>query len=210
MKKHVGHFLLITLVLAAMITGCSNRISTASINSPSGMISASVYADSSHKLTYRVEYNGKTIVAPSTLGITIDQQDLGQGVEIGSPAFVLTDEKYPWKGVHALAVNHYREAIIPVRHLASGIHYQLEIKAFDDGIAFRYVVPAKGISLVGGEASSWKIPEGSTVWYQENIFYYEGLYYASTLSKLGTKRMGPPLTYETPDSIYVSITEAAL
>ena len=210
MKKYFDHSLLTGFVLIATITGCSSRITATTISSPSGVIKASVYADSSKRLTYIVQYNGKTIVAPSILGITIDQKDLGQGVEIGTPSFVLTNDKYPWKGVHALAVNHYREAIIPVRHLSSGIRYQLEIKAFDDGIAFRYVVPAKAVSTVEGEASSWKIPEGSTVWYQENIFYYEGLYYASPLSKLGSKRIGPPLTYETPDSIYVSITEAAL
>ena len=210
-KKYTGPLWLTAIVfIAAIISGCSGRSKIITISNPSGLIKTSVYADSAGRLTYSVTYNGKSIIGSSPLGIIVDRKDLGKGVEIGTPAFSLTWEKYPGNGVHEISVNHYRQAIIPVIHAGSGTHYQLEIKAFDEGIAFRYVVPGKGISTVNGEASSWKIPKGSTVWFQENVFYYEGLYYASPLSKLGTKRMGPPVTYQTGDSIYVSITEAAL
>ncbi|MDP4248937.1 MAG: glycoside hydrolase family 97 catalytic domain-containing protein [Bacteroidota bacterium] len=210
MKKRFNLYLSGSLALLTLITGCSHHETTSVISSPSGIISASVYADSSNRLSYSVQYQGKTLVASSALGITVNQNDLGQGVDIGSPDISTADEQYPWTGVHAVAHNHFREAVFPITHRSSGIHYQLEIKAFDDGFAFRYVVPAKGVSVVHGEASSWKIPGGSTVWYQENIFYYEGLYYSAPAGRLGSKRMGPPLTYQTGDSLYASITEAAL
>ena len=210
MKKHRNPAFLSTLILLAAITGCSRQDKTTTISSPSGVIKTIVFADSSKRLSYTVQYNGKTIVAPSALGITVNQKDLGQDVEIGKPDFSITEEKYPWKGVHAVAANHYREMIIPVRNESANFRYQLEIRVFDDGLAFRYIVPGEGVFTVGGEASSWNIPKGSTLWYQENIFYYEGLYHESSLSKLGVRRMGPPLTYQTPDSLYVSLTEAAL
>jgi alpha-glucosidase len=210
MSKYFDLSTLGAVVLLAAVTGCSRQDRTTVISSPSGVIKAFVFADSNKRLTYTVQYNGKTIVAPSALGITVGQQDLGKGVETGVPDFSTTDEQYPWKGVHALAVNHYREAVIPIKNESANFGYQLAIRVFDNGLAFRYIVPRKGISTVEGEASSWNIPKGSTVWYQENIFYYEGLYYASSLSKLGTRRMGPPLTYQTADGLYVSITEAAL
>ncbi|MBZ5859360.1 glycoside hydrolase family 97 catalytic domain-containing protein [Flavihumibacter profundi] len=180
------------------------------IYSPSNIIRASLYINDRGSLAYKVERNGETVVEPSSLGITVDQIKLGDGVELAGPSFTLVDEKYPMKGVHELAVNHYRSAIIPVKHTKTGTLYQLEIRAFDNGLAYRYILPKKGTSIVGGEASSWKIPAGSTTWLQENVFYYEGLYYASPLSKLGSKRLGPPLTYQTAGSVYVCITEAAL
>src|SRR6202012_2254304 len=51
---------------------------------------------------------------------------------------------------------------------------------------------------------------GSHIWYQENILYYEGLHYDTPIAKLGSKQLGPPMTYQTPDGGYASITEAAL
>ncbi|ULQ53248.1 glycoside hydrolase family 97 catalytic domain-containing protein [Flavihumibacter fluvii] len=180
------------------------------IFSPSELIKFSLFLTSQGNLTYTVHYNGRQVIEPSSLGITIDQKNLGAGVEIASPIFSLVNETYPSNGVHALAANHYRSAIVQVRHIKTRTNYQLEVRAFNNGLAFRYLLPKKGSSLVSGEASSWKIPKGSTVWFQDNVFYYEGLYNATPLSKLGAKRIGPPLTYQTTDSIYVSITEAAL
>jgi len=210
MKKQSGSSFLPVLLFIFFSAGCSNPNTTSVISSPSQAVTVSVYADSSSRLTYTVQYRGKMIVAPSALGITIDQRDLGQHVKIGSPVITETNEQYPWKGVHAMAHNHYREAVFPVTNADGGNRYQLELKVFDDGMAWRYVVPSTKVSVVQGEVSSWKIPEGSTVWYQENIFYYEGLYYSSPLDKLGSKKMGPPLTYQTKDGLYASITEAAL
>ena len=210
LRYYFNYILILALAMMVMMAGCSKGPKAITILSPSGLIKTSVYTDSLRRLMYSIQYNNKIIVAPSPLGINIDQQYPGEGVEIGVPVFSYLDEKYRWKGVHEVAHNRYREAIIPITCRHRGIRYQLEIKAFDDGIAFRYVVPKKGLSIVEGEASSWKIPQGSTVWYQENIFDYEGLYHAIPLSGLGSKKIGPPLTYQTTDSVYVSVTEAAL
>lgn len=191
-------------------TGCGKKSEEVKLESPGGSITISLSTESSGRLVYSVLYGGKEVVSRSALGLSIDGKKLGENVLIGEPILSVVNEKYATKGVHDTAVNRYNSAIIPITQLQSQVTYQLEVKVFDYGIAFRYVVPHKGSATVQGEASSWKIPAGSTVWYQENIFYYEGLYYETPVSKLGVKKLGPPLTYQTPDSIYVSITEAAL
>ena len=201
---------LLLMMTVFILVSCTKKNASVSLLSPDGKIATTVYADSMGRLIYHVRNNGKTVIDEAALGIRVDRQNFGEGVLIGEPAFSTADEKYAWQGVHDTARNNYHKVVIPLTHQQSGTHYQLEIKAFNDGMAFRYVVPKKGISNVEGEASSWKIPSGSTVWYQENIFYYEGLYHETPLSQLGSKKLGPPLTYQTPDSIYVSITEAAL
>ena len=201
---------LLLIIMALIVTSCTKKNAPVSLLSPDGKIAIAVYPNSMGRLMYNVRNNGKTVIDEAALGITVDRQNFGEGITIGEPVFSTADEKYAWQGVHDTARNHYHKVVIPLTHRQSGTHYKLEIKAFNDGMAFRYVVPKKGISNVEGEASSWKIPSGSTVWYQENIFYYEGLYYETPVSGLGSKKLGPPLTYQTPDSIYVSITEAAL
>src|SRR6201999_3472304 len=118
-----------------------------------------------------------------------------------------------------IATNYYRQARIPVTKGATT--YTLECRAFEDGVAFRYVVPpgvgARGSGgtrsggaqvsddLVTGESSSWHIPDGSRVWYQENIYYYEGLHYMSPVKELGVKHLGPPVTYQTSEGLYATI-----
>jgi alpha-glucosidase len=188
------------------------------LSSPSGQLSASIYVDSARRLSWALQLNGRALVEPSALGISVDHADLGQDVSLGKPTFSMTNNRYPWKGVHGTAVDHYRQAVIPVRNRTTGTRYRLECRIFDDGFAYRYVVPAAGgpgqfsgdSTRVTGESGSWAIPAGSTVWYQENVYYYEGLYYSSPVADLGERRLGPPLTYETPGGDYASITEAAL
>jgi hypothetical protein len=53
------------------------------------------------------------------------------------------NEKYPWRGVHAEAVNQCHGVKIPITHLASKTSYTLEARAFNDGVAFRHVIPGR-------------------------------------------------------------------
>ena len=192
---------------------------TVKLTSPTGRLQASIMVDN-ERLTWSLGLDHHSLILPSALGVTIGQLDLGQDVELGTPLFTTTNIRYPWQGVHSMAVDHYRQALIPVKQKKSGIRYQLECRVFDNGFAFRYIVPGTAArtvasppndsTLITGEASSWRLPAGSRVWYQENIYYYEGLHYSTPLAQLGSKQLGPPVTCQTADGDYVTITEAAL
>ena len=215
MKKKVVFVLLAVGMIWNSVQGQTAK--TVTLHSPSRHLTASVYVDSARRLCWSLQLDGKVLVAPSELGISVGHADLGQDVQLGKPVISIVNERYPWKGVHNFAMNYYRQAHIAVRNKETGTLYQLQCRIFDDGFAFRYVVPAGGCtpaaggsSLVTGESSSWAIPSGSTVWYQENVYYYEGLYYSSPVAGLGVKQLGPPVTYQTRDGAFASITEAAL
>jgi alpha-glucosidase len=180
------------------------------IRSPSGKLTARVYVDAARRLSWSLQLNGRALVEPSVLGISVDHADLGQDVELGEPIVTVTNDRYPWRGEHSVAVDHYRQVIIPVKNKRTGVRWRLECRIFDDGFAYRYVVPGGDSTRVTGESGSWVIPAGSTVWYQENVYYYEGLYYPSPVESLGARQLGPPVTYKTPGGAYASITEAAL
>lgn len=207
--KDKGWFLLLIVFLTMALTGCRTPNKNNQLHSPNGSITVTVFT-SNGRLMYKVELHNKIVLDSAPLGINIYSQSLGEGVSMGDATISHFESTYRIMGVHDSARNHYTQANIPVVHKQSNITYQLQVSAFNDGIAFRYVVPQKNTATVTGEASSWKIPAGSNVWYQENVFYYEGLYYETPVEKLGAKQIGPPLTYQTPDSNYVSITEAAL
>ncbi|MBE0534713.1 MAG: glycoside hydrolase family 97 catalytic domain-containing protein [Phycisphaerae bacterium] len=165
------------------------------------------------KLMYSVRYNDAVVVENSPLGVTVDGVDLGAGAELlGQRDFIEIDETYPWRGVHAVAVNRYRAMSVPVRHKATGTEYTIQTCVFGDGIAFRYIIPGKGKRTVSGEATAFTLPAGSAIWYQTNTANYEADHIRCNIEevKAGTF-MGPPVTVELPGKKgFAAITEAAL
>jgi len=102
---------------------------------------------------------------------------------------------------------------VALTHEPSGTRYTLEVRAFDDGVAFRYVVPeAGGAGRVPDEATGFSVPPGSTVWYHDLDGHYEGTYDRKEIEDVAEGDWAaPPLTVRLPDGAgYASITEAAL
>jgi alpha-glucosidase len=187
------------MMAIAILCTIYTHAQTIQLNSPAGRLHAIIRADETHHLTWSLELNHHPLVLPCPLGITIGDVDLGQDVVLGP--------------THQTVIDHYQHALISVTQTKTGSHYQLECRSYDNGFAYRYIVPAKNAkdsTLVKGEASSWRLPPSSRVWYQENVYYYEGLHYDTPVAALGARQLGPPVTYQTPDGDYASITEAAL
>ena len=87
------------------------------------------------------------------------------------------------------------------------------MRVFNDGVAFRHVIPgAEGVSRVPDEYSAFIVPTGATVWFHNMDGHYEAPYEKKDISEVqpGTWA-GPPLTFKLPGGAgYASITEANL
>jgi alpha-glucosidase len=189
--------------------------------SPKGGLEIAIYTGGGSQLQYDVSVKHSAVIETSSLGITIDGIDLGSGCVAGDPCLQTVLETYPTRGWHAKAVNHYNELKLPLSHEASGTAYELEIRAYEDGAAYRYVAPGKGIRTVHGEASSWRIPEGSGVWIFERNNDWKLKSYAGEFIKVDAQQLstvssqgpvqGTPMVIELPDGQgYAAIMEAAL
>jgi alpha-glucosidase len=131
------------------------------LKSPDGKIAVTVSMDG--HLNYAVKFHGKPAVETSALGVTIDGKDLGQGAAFaGKPTAEKINETYPMLGNHPLAVNRCDATVIPLT--SGGMAWQLEVRMFNDGVAYRYRVPGSGTRHIEGESSEWKIPVGTTIW----------------------------------------------
>ncbi|MGK2927808.1 MAG: glycoside hydrolase family 97 protein, partial [Lysobacterales bacterium] len=87
------------------------------------------------------------------------------------------------------------------------------VRAFDDGIGFRYEVPAQpGFETVHivDELTEFALPEGSTAWWIPGRRYnrYEYLYHTTGLDEI--EMAHTPMTVRTPAGMHLSIHEAAL
>lgn len=204
------------LLLVALTAARSSLAVT--VASPDGSVRATVLVGDDGRLSYRIDRgDGGVVLRPSPLGATIDGVDLGDGVELGDVETTSADERYPWRGVHGEARNHFEGAVIDVRHLESATDYQLELRVFDDGVAYRYIVPladdadggAAAERTIGQEASAWRLPAECDLWTQPETGNYEGVYQKTPAADLQADAvMGFPVTVCYADGTYGAITEA--
>lgn len=188
--------------------------SAVDIMSPNGSVKLRIFADGDERLQYRVTLADQPVVEPSRLGIVVDGIDLGESVAIGEVTRYELDERYPWRGVHAEAVNRCKGARITVRGTATKTSYVLDARVFDDGAAVRFVVPGQpGQRRVPDAGMGFTLPTGSTVWYHDfDRGHYEGMHAARRIEDVRPDEWAaPPLTVKLPDGAgYAAFTEAGL
>jgi alpha-glucosidase len=167
-------FRLATLVVAGLTSGLVTSTVAAgnclTLKSPDGKITAAIQGGA--HLHYMVLFHGKPAVEDSPIGIIINGKDLGgDALFTGRPRTAEINESYPVTGVHATAINHCLATVIPIA--SDGQAWQLEVRIFNDGVAFRYRVPVAGPMHINGEDTAWNLPTGTGLWYQgaENTSY---------------------------------------
>jgi alpha-glucosidase len=192
------------------------------IAGPDGNVKLTVLPNA-ERLAFTVTLGNTTVLDSSTLVMNLDGYDLSSGVVFGNVDSYEVNETYPWHGAHITAVNQCNGARISLQNDLSFIDYILEIRVFNDGAAFRHIIPGnesrpsktgrdEGASRVPDEYTTFVIPAGSTVWYHDLDGHYEASYEKNDISDVPPGQWaGPPVTFKLPGNAgYGSITEANL
>jgi len=165
------------------------------------------------RLTFTVMLDETAVIEPSGLDMRVDGYDLSSGVIFNNLETYSIDETYPWHGVHSTAVNRCNGAKVSLTHDLSQVAYALEIRAFNDAVAYRHIIPGNPDAVrVPNEYSRFVLPAGTTVWYHDLDGHYEAEYDRQEISQVKPGQWaGPPVTFELPGDAGVgSITEANL
>lgn len=189
----------------------------AEVASPDKQIAARVAVDPQGRLALSITRAGREAVAVPAVGVTVGGQDLGLGVDIGQPTSREISETFAILGGKTEARNHCIAYELPITHKASGTQWTLDVRAFNDGIAWRYRIPGTGVRRITGEATAWQLPPQATTWLQTDTRNYEGAYQRHPAAQIPRKTdkdkdifIGCPLTVELPQGGYALITEACL
>jgi alpha-glucosidase len=205
---------LLALALSATAGRAADH-STHSTRSPDGRIVVTfTLADGAPG--YSVSYAGKAVILPSRLGFEFQGlPPLASGLTIAQTARSSHDETWeqPW-GETRRVRNHYNELAVTLEERTKpGRRLEIVFRAFDDGVAFRYRIPAQGgleEMLITDELTEFVLAGDHTAWwipaYQDNR--YEYLYQKTRVSEMGT--VHTPLTLRTADGLHLAIHEAAL
>jgi alpha-glucosidase len=167
-------------------------------------------------LYYRVERDDRPVITPSRLGFEFRSAPaLAEGLRITGTTTDSHDETWtqPWGEVEQVR-NHYNEVRVSVEESAApGRRFDVVVRAFDDGVAFRYDVPEQdglGAFEMTDELTQFALATDARAWWiPANLWNrYEFLYSSSPASRL--PRVHTPLTMEMQDGLHVVIHEADL
>lgn len=160
-------------------------------------------------VSYSVDFNKIKVIEPSALGLLINGKLTGNEATIAKVTYYKLNDTYAYRGVHSVAINKCNAAKIFINGEAPFI---LEVRIFNDGIAFRYLINNKDSAIIEKDNTEFVLPAASITWSQNNIKYYEGRYGNKMIDTVKTgELMGPPVTIELPgNACYAAITEGGL
>jgi alpha-glucosidase len=192
---------------------CGRRLAADEISvfSPDGKVAFQA-ATAESKLRFTVSLGNKPVLEASPMSMAVDGVELAAGARLGNAERYQIDETYPWRGVHSKAINRANGAKIPLADGKGATTCALEVRAFNDAVAFRFIVPGGAAERVPDESTTFVLPAESTVWYHDLGGHYEGIHVKKTVAEVPEGQWAaPPLTFQLPGGAgYGSITEAAL
>ncbi|MDB5155280.1 MAG: glycoside hydrolase, partial [Mucilaginibacter sp.] len=162
-------------------------------------------------LIYRLSYKGQLLINNSRLSISFKEGGtFGKDITLGKPAFKKAEETYDLiigksSKVHSVS----NEVMIPVTE-DSGLKRQLniEIRVFNDGAAFRYVLPGKSgwrNVEITDETNTFNLandPTALTLFRENYTTSHEGLYDRLHVTKIKPDTlMDLPALFEYPKGI---------
>ncbi len=131
----------IFLFLSVSAILCSSCKREVVIKAPHGSLVLHV-SNPENRLKYWVEKDGQAIIHPSDLGLRSEKWDLSAGrMETVDQKEVHTTLEPLW-GPFSKTEIYYREVVIPFIS-EEGISMQIVFRVFEDGVAFRYNIPAQ-------------------------------------------------------------------
>ena len=211
--------LLCLLLMCLLPAGAVLAVKDVRITSPDGRI---IFA---FKLTptaptYRITFNGKSIVNDSELSLVFQENGVfGPNLILRNIIVREIDETYDLVvGKVRTARNHCREATIPlIEKAGSKRQINLVVRVFDDGVAFRYDFPKQpnwSSYTLTDENTTFQLAQNPTVhalFLPNFTTSHEGLYTTIPLANIKNDTlMDMPALFEFPDKTYLAITEAAL
>ncbi|MGA9769251.1 MAG: glycoside hydrolase family 97 protein [Blastocatellia bacterium] len=189
--------------------------------SPDKQLEITFALDAESAPVYSISYRGQTVIAASSLGLEFKQGGLlSKGLRVTSVRRAARDETYALVvGKTRQARNRYNEIVVSLEEQqAPNRKLELIFRAYDDGAAFRYLLPAQaGMQAVeiAAERSEFRFPTDLDCWaLQLGSFTtsYEGEYDRITSSRIGANSIiGLPLVARTRDeAVTFAISEADL
>ncbi|MDG3581728.1 glycoside hydrolase family 97 protein [Galbibacter pacificus] len=206
----------ITTICAYALIACTKEQKPIEVSSP-GNVNKITFSLSNNGIPqYQVLHGETQVLNPSEMGFVFkDADSLYKNFEIVNVRQDSFDNTWTqvW-GEKKEIRNHYNELKVELKEKGTkNRKLNIEFRAFDDGVAFRYVFPEQGIKdsiFIMDELTTFNLSDDGKAWWipaygQQR---YEYLYKDSPVSALDT--VHTPLTIESKNGLALSFHEANL
>ncbi len=203
----------IFFVFASLMVSCVGAVEhDLTLKSPDGRISVTVISKSG-TLLYSIEAEGKTLIAPSRLGMLVKGDDNKHAMKITNHKTLSFDKTWrPICGKRSQVHNQFNELKLGVT-VTGGVSNTMNIifRAYDEGVAFRYVLgpedqAPRQLTVIKDLSEINLTDDSSQIWS-----------YVPEQRPLGPERVSEisgsrkyPLVARVDEHTWLAITEAAL
>jgi len=207
-----------TALLMTFAASTATAQDTISVSSPDGRnkVGVSTYQG---KLYYILSRDGRPLITPSMLGFEFrGAPPLRDSLRITGQARRSHDETWtqPWGEVARVRDHHNELKVSVVETAAPGRKFDVVFRAFNDGIGFRYELPAQlalGEFVITEELTEFQLADDAKAWWipsnRPRLDRSEMLYSSSPVSVIDS--IQTPLTMATRDGrTFIVIHEANL
>lgn len=203
------------VLVVIMISSCSTE--TLDVTSPTGKLGVTVKpmeGKAYDKITFSVNYDGKTILSQTELGLETDIQKFYGNLKLKSvsKAKRIVDDYKMITGKRSHCINEAFEGTYSFEN-QEGNTLDITFRVYDNGVVFRYEINTiADKEYVVDEYTAYNIPQGAKRWMQQYDPGYEKFFPVSTDGKLPDRpkvnSWGYPGLVELQDSVFMLITEA--
>ncbi|MBW6534976.1 MAG: glycoside hydrolase family 97 protein [Mariniphaga sp.] len=203
------------VLAAALFAACSEKNTQTEISSPENKNTVRFELDDGIPY-YSVKHGDTDVISPSKMGFVFKDNDaMTSGFKVVDTQISAFDETWEqvW-GEKRFIRNHYNQLAVTLQETAGKKRLlEIQFRAFDDGVAFRYLFPEQGITdslFIMDEVTEFNLAHGGDAWwipaYHEQR--YENLFTKSPVSELDV--LHTPLTIESESGLFLSFHEANL
>lgn len=213
-----GRSALLTAVLALLLSGlttpagavAASQRSTDSwqLTSPGGVLTVEVTRDPTDGRLSLAVTNDHGLAVASRLGVRTAEDDLTRGLEPTGARRRQVEVSYDTVTGKRLEHHDVANELTLSFEAPSGRQLAVQVRAFDDGIGYRYLLPGSGPTTVTGEASEFRVPATSDGWLMEYRSNYENQYQHVPVADVEQVPYAFPALFRTPGGGYTLLSES--
>lgn len=167
MAPYVRHAIITAAFSTLTLTQSACSQTNWTLESPDGKVAIRVALAGKAQLHYDVACDRQTVVSSSPLGISRRDQSFVDGLKfVEAGAVRKIDETYTMTSGKRKTCRSFANEQTLVFQNAGGAKVELNLRAYNDGVAFRYRFPEKSQDkhTVTGESTGFRLPVGGKVW----------------------------------------------
>jgi alpha-glucosidase len=207
MKRKVNICLLaLTLLFEA------SCINTLTVKSPDKNNNILLELNGNGALFYSVQSHGTIAIEKSVMGMEITDStlDFNSGLSFMTSEKRMIDETYSLPtGKTSTYVNKANETVFVFKNRYNKL-LQVVCRAYNDGVAFRYIVENPGKITIKKEYTRFYIPKNTLSWIMDYVPYYENFYFKRLLDTIGIKSLSYPALFQIDTGLWMLLTEACV